>query len=97
MDAVEKLPQLKKTDFLSVLTEEPQTVEQVREKLAAEFESIPSHIDFLAERADATGARVSTQPPDRDAAEWCEKTAMEVYATSALPYPFPVDSEIYDH
>ena len=27
----------------------------------------------------------------------CEKTAMEIYATSALPYPFPVDSEIYDH
>ena len=32
-----------------------------------------------------------------DATEWCEKTATEIYATSALPYPFPVDSEIYDH
>ena len=49
MDAVEKLPQLKKTDFLSVLTEEPQTVEQVREQLAAKFEFIPSYADFLAD------------------------------------------------
>ena len=46
---------------------------------------------------DAAGVRVSVQPSDRDATEWCEKTAMEIYATSALPYPFPVDSEIYDH
>ena len=46
---------------------------------------------------DAQGVRVSVQPSDRDATEWCEKTAMEIYATSALPYPFPVDSEIYDH
>lgn len=46
---------------------------------------------------DAVGARVSVQPSDRDATEWCEKTAMEIYATSALPYSFPVDSEIYDH
>ena len=47
--------------------------------------------------AGVGGVRVSVQPSDRDAAEWCEKTAMEIYATSALPYPFPVDSEIYDH
>ena len=49
MDAVEKLPQLKKTDFLSAITEEPQTVEQVREQLAAKFEFIPSYADFLAD------------------------------------------------
>lgn len=49
MDAVEKLPQLKKIGFLSVLTEEPQTVEQVREQLAAKFEFIPSYADFLAD------------------------------------------------
>ena len=47
--------------------------------------------------AGVGGARVSVQPSDRDATEWCEKTAMGIYATSALPYPFPVDSEIYDH
>ena len=58
---------------------------------------IPSRINFLADRRDELDrreracsvagvgdARVSTQPSDRD-------------ATSALPYSFPVDSEIYDH
>ena len=52
----------------------------------------PSEAERIAELVrDATGVRVSVQPSDQDA------TATEIYATSALPYPFPVDSEIYDH